>query len=231
MSNSTGERGVGADDSRVVVGSATWWEERRERAGRRRPRQDGLTSEGIVDAAVRLVDDEGLSALTVRRLAEDLGTGSASLYRHVSSREELLVLMVDRVIGEVVLPGDDLPGRAGVVHLASELRRVLLDHHELLPALTAAPLLGPNALRGVEVGLRCMVDAGYEDADAVPAVLALIDFVLGTVYFDTSSAGRSFAEGEGGPGGSAPAAEQVFAFGVDTFLAGLEVRFGANNRR
>lgn len=219
---------VGGDPA--VPGSAAWWDERRVRASRRRPRQDGLTPDGIVDAAIALVDDHGLAALTVRRLAEELGTGSASLYRHVSSREELLVLMVDRVIGEVVLPGEDVPGRAGVVHLASELRRVLLDHHELLPALTAAPLLGPNALRGVEVGLRCMLDAGYEEADAVPAVLALIDFVLGTVYFDTSSAGRSFAAGEGGPGGSAPVAEQVFAFGVDTFLAGLEVRFGTGRR-
>ncbi len=207
-----------------VPGSAAWWSALQERSARRRPRADGLTLERIVDVAIGLVDAQGLSALTVRGLAEELGTGSASLYRHVASREELLVLMVDRVIGEVDLPAEDVAGRAGVEQLAHELRRVLLDHAQLLPALTAAPLLGPNAIRGVEVGLRCMSAAGYSDDLAVPAVLALIDFVLGTVYFDTSSAGRSFAAGQDVRSGAAPAADEVFEFGLQTFLAGLAQR-------
>jgi AcrR family transcriptional regulator len=176
---------------------------------------------------VQLVELEGLSALTVRRLADDLGTGSASLYRHVASRDELIVLMVDHVIGEVVLPADDLPGRARVELLAHELRRVLLDHAQLLPALTASPLLGPNALRGSEVGLNSVLAAGYEPDVAVPAVLALIDFVLGTVYFDTSSAGRNLGSDRHptGPAVTVPMGDEVFAFGLETFLAGLEQRF------
>jgi len=132
------------------------------------------------------------------------------------------------VIGEVVLPESDLPGRDRIELMAHELRRVLLDHAQLLPALTAAPLLGPNALRGSEVGLISALDAGYPPEVATAAVLALIDFVLGTVYFDTSSAGRSVADGQlpsAAVAATAPLADDVFAFGLETFLTGLEHRF------
>lgn len=206
----------------TTVGSADWWRERLERDERRRPRADGLTLERIVAAAVELVDAQGLDALTVRRLASGLGTGSASLYRHVASREELLVLMIDHVLGEITLPPESLTGRERVVGLAAELRRVLMAHPRLLPALAASPLLGPNAMRGAERGMLDMHEVGFDPIAAVPAYLALIDYVLGTVYFDTSSAGqdfRSVADFE------APSAEEVFEFGLETFLAGLDARF------
>lgn len=226
MSVGTGSRDAEAvEPAAEVPGSAGWWAARRISDTRRRPRADGLSIDRIVDAAVHLVDAEGLSALTVRRLADELGTGSASLYRHVASREELVVLMVDHVIGEVDLPDETMPGRRRVEQLAHELRRVLLDHAQLLPALTAAPLLGPNAVGGAEVGLASVLAAGYGPDEAVPAVLALIDFVLGTVYFDTSSAGRSLGAGDV-DGVAVPLADEVFEFGLETFLAGLEHRFG-----
>jgi len=198
----------------------------------------------MVVAAVSLVDVEGLDALTVRRLAADLGTGSASLYRHVASRDELLVLMVDHVLGEIVFPDAALPGRARVEGLATELRRVLMAHPNLLPALTASPLLGPNAMHGAERGLADMFDVGFDPAAAVPAYLALIDYVLGTVYFDTSSAGRETRAAshrleliEALPVETfptlraneeefaAPSVEEVFQFGLVTFLDGVEARF------
>jgi AcrR family transcriptional regulator len=229
-----------------LIGSADWWRDQRARQLRRRPRADGLSIGRITEAALKVVDQDGLEALTVRRLADDLGTGSASLYRHIASREELLVLLVDHVLGEIRLHTAEEPGRPMVVFLAGELRRVLMAHSNLLPALAASPLLGPNALRGAETGLVHLLAAGYEPAVAVPAYLALIDYVLGTVYFDTSRAGR-------GPGPEAlrgpselfealPAdgyptlrcneaeligstVDEVFRFGLTTFLEGLERRF------
>ncbi len=194
----------------VVPGSAVWWVNRQALQARRRPRAAGLTIERIITTALAIVDTEGLEALTVRRLADELATGSASLYRHVASRDELLVLLVDHVLGEVRLPPTHLPGREKVERLAAELRRVLTDHADLLPALTASPLLGPNAMGGVEAGLTYLLEAGFEPGVAVPAHLALIDFVLGTVFFDTSQAGRAAAD--------------VFAFGLGIFLDGLEHR-------
>jgi AcrR family transcriptional regulator len=228
----------------VVPGSATWWLERQARATRRRPRTDGLSTERIIAAALVLVDTEGLEALTVRRLADHLATGSASLYRHVASRDELLVLLVDHVLGDVRYPPADVSGRAKVEALSSELRRVLMDHANLVPALTASPLLGPNAMRGTESGLAGLIEAGFEPTVAVPAYLALVDYVLGTVFFDTSSAGRAsgldhsstdlIAElpADAYPTLRAhqlqfavPSVDDVFTFGLTTFLDGLEHRF------
>lgn len=228
----------------AVPGSPTWWLERHAREARRRPRADGLCSDRIIHAALALVDAEGLEALTVRRLAEDLATGSASLYRHVASRDELLVLLIDHVLGDVRYPPDDAGGRATVEALSSELRRVLLHHHKLVPALAVSPLLGPNAMRGTERGLAGFLEAGFEAGVAVPAYLALVDFVLGTVFFDTSSTGQvSGLTHAGGDliatlkGGafstlsalpddfSLPSVDEVFAFGLAAFLDGMEHRF------
>jgi AcrR family transcriptional regulator len=215
-----------------IPGSAAWWRDREYREARRRPRADGLSIERIVDAALAVVDTEGLDALTVRRLADDLATGSASLYRHVASRDELLVLLVDHVLGEIRMPPDDLDGRAKVEWLSHGLRGVLLDHAHLLPALTASPLLGPNAVRGAERALASFLEAGFELPAAVPACLAMIDYVLGTVYFDTSGAGRERRGGglfvavlDGSGAALPPSVDEVFAFGLATFLDGLEHRF------
>jgi AcrR family transcriptional regulator len=208
------------------VGTLSWWEHRERRMGRRRPRADGLTVERIIDAALALVDRQGLEALTMRHLAEELSTASGSLYRHVAGRDELLVLVVDHVIGEVVLPPVDLDGRGKVEWLAGELRRVLISHPNLLAALTASPLVGPNARRGAERALESLLEAGYEAKVAVVAYLALVDFVLGTVYFDTSRAGQSTSETM-----DRPSAAAVFSFGLTTLLDGLELRHLGSARK
>jgi len=227
----------------VAVGSAAWWHAWQERLTRRRPRADGLTVERIVEAAVSLVDAEGLDALTVRRLAEHFTTGSASLYRHFASREELLELLVDHVIGDVRLPPGGLGARQRVEWLSGELRRVLMEHANLVPVLATSPLLGPNAVRGAENGLAALLDAGYEAEAAVLAYRALIDYVLGTVFFDTSRAGRGDeADDRRGLVASlrddafptlraheaviaTVSSDAVFRFGLRAFLDGMQQRF------
>jgi AcrR family transcriptional regulator len=223
----------------VEPGSAKWWVEREQRLGRRRPRAAGLRIEQIVEAAVELVDEDGLDALTVRRLAARLETGSATLYRHFASRDELLVLMVDRVIGEVQYLEPGASGRERVEHLGTELRRVLMAHPDLVPALRAAPLLGPNARKGSEQAVIALLEAGYPAEVAVPAYLALVDYVLGTVFFDTGRGAQWHVDAaEGGAplpppederlqhlqeqGFSLPSFDHVFTFGLRTFLDGLE---------
>jgi AcrR family transcriptional regulator len=200
------------------VGSLAWWDEHEARLRRRRPRADGLTVERIIDAALAVVDREGLDALTMRRLAAELSTSSASLYRHVTGREELLTVVVDHVIGEVRYPPRHLPGRERVERLAIGLREVLRSHPHLLAALAAAPLLGPNARRGTEHAIECLLDAGHPREVAVPAYLALVDFVLGSVYFDT---GRAIP----------PGTDEVFRFGLTAFLDGLDGLDGLDQTR
>jgi AcrR family transcriptional regulator len=218
-------------DQEAEVGTAEWWREHDARLHRRRPRPDGLTIERIIVTALDVIDAEGLDSLTVRRLGERMDTGSASLYRHVASREELLVLLVDEVLGGVVLPPADLPGRIKVEWLAKELRRVLIAHPHLLPALAASPLLGPNAMRGAQNALANLRETGFDPAVAALGYLAMIDFVLGAVYFDTSRAGRLVHEQDGdaligvvaGLGAPRPTADDVFAFGLTTFLDGMSI--------
>jgi AcrR family transcriptional regulator len=169
-------------------GSAPWWDAHAERLERRRPRAGGLTVEQIVDAALSLADADGYESLTVRNLATKLGTSSATLYRHVASVDELLVLVVDRVLGEIRLPDPSADARDRIAALSTELRRVLLDHPGVLPALRAAPLLGPNGRRSAEAGLANLLAMDIPQDVAVAGYLALIDFVLGSVYFDTAGA-------------------------------------------
>lgn len=212
------------DVEQTEPGSAAWWEAHAQRLERRRPRAGGLTVERIVDEALALVDREGIDSLTVRRLAERLGTSSATLYRHVASVEELRVLVTDRVLGEIELPDDARPARERVLHLAAELRRVLREHPDVVPALRAGPLLGPNAMRGAERGFTDLLATGVPAEVAIPGYLAMIDFVLGSVFFDScGAAARHRTRGQ--LSAIAPTdgitSDSVFSFAAETFLDGL----------
>ncbi|MDZ7674055.1 MAG: TetR/AcrR family transcriptional regulator C-terminal domain-containing protein [Acidimicrobiales bacterium] len=214
-------------------GSAEWWAAHAERLERRRPRAGGLTVERVVDEALELVDEAGLGALTVRRLAARLETSSATLYRHVASVDELSVLVVDRVLGEVEIPDVGDPARDRVVALAGELRRVLRRHPNVVPALPAAPLLGPNAMAGASAGLEALLDTGLAAVVAVPGYLAMIDFVLGSVFFDTGGSAERHAERVGEdafqdtPELDRVHRNDVFDLAIDAFLDGLEAQAGA----
>jgi AcrR family transcriptional regulator len=81
-----------------------WWRTRDE--GDRSERRP-LTRKAIVDAALVLLDREGLAGLSMRKLAQELGAGAASLYWHVGDKEELLSLLLDRIVGESEIPAPD----------------------------------------------------------------------------------------------------------------------------
>ncbi|SHN47594.1 TetR/AcrR family transcriptional regulator [Cryptosporangium aurantiacum] len=164
-------------------GSAAWWRERRAARDRRRHRPGGLTTEQITETALAIVDGEGLAALTMRRLADQLGTGAASLYRHVANREELLVEVVDHVLGSVEFGTPKPTWREDFRNQAHLLRAALIDHPHLLPVALRTPLLGPNAVRGREACLRRMLDYGFSPADVQPMYTVIVTTVLGQAVF------------------------------------------------
>lgn len=182
--------------TKLRPGSAEWWAHRAADSNRpRRPRIDGLTLERILDAALDLVDREGLDGLTMRRLAQELDCGHASLYRHVTSHEEVVVLIVDRVLGEVALePLPDADARRGAERALRRYRATLLEHPALTPAFLRGQLLGPNALARREEGLRTLLDAGVPAPLAVRAYLAATHFVIASAVFESSGAGRKATE-------------------------------------
>jgi AcrR family transcriptional regulator len=115
------------------------------------------TRDGIAAVAVRLADSDGLAAVTMRSVAEALGGGSASLYRYVQSRDELVALMVDQVNGELDYStldhGDWL---ADLLALGRQSRAVLLRHPWLTDTSAEGRELGPNAIAYLEQALSAM---------------------------------------------------------------------------
>jgi AcrR family transcriptional regulator len=146
--------------------------------------------EQIGRAALRIVDEEGLRELTMRRLADELGTGPASLYRHVSSRDDLLVEVADLVLGELDAPDPTLQWRDAVEQLAHALRRVLVGHRGLVVISSNAPLLGPNAMRIRELFWSVMDRDGCDPDFAVQTYAAVMHFVVCSAIFSAGVARR-----------------------------------------
>src|SRR5580692_5911878 len=124
--------------------------------GRRGPRP-GLSADVIVDAAIRLADAEGLEGVSMARVAAELGFTTMSLYRYVTSKEELLQLMWNasaRGVENLVLEGDGWRAR---LRAWAIVQRDMLDRHPWLTQLPmAAPPMAPNSMIFVERGLETM---------------------------------------------------------------------------
>ena len=170
-------------------------------AGRRGPRRRALSREAIVDAALAIVDAEGLDALTMRTVAAALGTGAASLYAYVGSKEDLLELVVERVIGEIRFDEPPDPDRwmDQIKTVAREMRRVFAGHGDLARASFGRIPLGENALNGSEWMLALMRAGGLQDRVAALAVDLLSLYVMGIAYEDSLRAmgGASVEEFDG----------------------------------
>ncbi|MFF3318590.1 TetR/AcrR family transcriptional regulator [Streptomyces sp. NPDC003035] len=111
----------------------------------------------IVAAAVRLADADGIDALSMRRIAAEIGCGTMSLYNYVPRKEDLYELMVDAVSGEYDLP--DPPSgdwRADMFQVAREARGILRRHPWVIRLMTTGYAFGPNALRFLEGCLACL---------------------------------------------------------------------------
>jgi AcrR family transcriptional regulator len=138
-----------------------------------------LTPYRIAAAAVEIADTEGLDAVTMRRLATELGVAPMAAYRYVSGKDELLELMVDFVYGELTLPDDAIGWREGMRTLALRIRTVLLKHSWVARTGVCAPT--PNQLAAPERALAML--SGLElDADMMMAVFRTVTaYVRGAV--------------------------------------------------
>lgn len=161
-------------------GSPAWWAGHRDR----QPRLP-MSVERITAAALSIADREGLDALSMRRLAAELGTGTAQLYRYVSGKEEVLVHVLDAVMGEVAdavtLAGD---WREQVTAMAQGLRSTLAAHPNVAPLIATRIPIGPNAVAGREALLSVLAGAGLGDELAANAYLAVVHYVVGFVLVE-----------------------------------------------
>jgi AcrR family transcriptional regulator len=126
-----------------------------------------LSREAIVDAALAILDADGVDALTIRRLGQELGTGAASLYWHIAGKDELGELVYDRIMGEIELPEPDpTQWDDQLKDLARQAYRVMLSHNDAVRLSIGRPPAGPNTLRIVEWMLALMRSAGIPDQPA-----------------------------------------------------------------
>lgn len=139
-----------------------------------------LTREELLGAAVGIVDKQGLGALTMRRLAEEVGVEAMSLYHHVPNKDALLDGVIERIITEMrgpKPPYDDW--MATMETMIGELRRVLLEHPNVLPLLAVRPPMTSAATPYVSVPLRMLSETGMPAEDVVDLYQSLLAFTFG----------------------------------------------------
>jgi AcrR family transcriptional regulator len=143
-----------------------WWTPRKAGAPRR-----SLSRASIVAAALTVLRAEGMDALSMRRVATELGTGAASLYAHVAHKEELLDLLFDEVVGEVPLPTPDAARwQEQVTALWSDSYAALSRNGDIARVALGRVPLGPNALRVSEVTMTILRSGGVPDQAVAWAV-------------------------------------------------------------
>jgi AcrR family transcriptional regulator len=155
----------------------------------RRPR---LTRERVVTEALAAIADDGVQALTMRRLAARLGVVPGALYHHVGNKQQLQDLVLDNVLAEVEVPLDPTVGWTEQLKaLAHRLRQVLEAHPGVATILKTRDPLGPHSLALAEAFLGPLQAAGFGDGQAGLAFFLLVDYTIG---FAVSSPATSVNE-------------------------------------
>ncbi|MDX3132832.1 TetR/AcrR family transcriptional regulator C-terminal domain-containing protein [Streptomyces europaeiscabiei] len=170
-----------ASATTLVPGSPDWWANRPPAPTHRRGRPP-MDGDRITETALKLIDEVGAQALTLRMLADALDSGTATLYRHFNNRDELLALVADRILGEVHVPPEESAGtswREAATLAAEAFHATLCRHPRAVPLLAAQVPVGPNALRARERLLGLFLHHGFSVRLAARAYTALGHYVTG----------------------------------------------------
>jgi AcrR family transcriptional regulator len=142
--------------------------------------RDTLTREQIVNAAIDLLDTEGLDGLNMRSLGKRLGSAATAAYWHVGSKANLIVLAGDQVWNEIALPDlTAIDWRAAATSMATDLHAMLTRHPWLVQAFGSFLLFGPGKARHDDHNLAIYEAAGFTGTRADQAAAAVFTFVLG----------------------------------------------------
>jgi AcrR family transcriptional regulator len=144
-------------------------------------REQPLSRERVVRAAVVIADTEGLGALSMRRVATELGTATMSLYRHVRNKDELLLLMVDHVFVRYPVPPNGLGWRAGLEALCRLQWQGYTEHAWLAQYMSMTrPQLVPRAMAHTEWALAQLSRLGLDPNTRLHVAVTLANYVRGT---------------------------------------------------
>lgn len=192
---------------------------------------------------MRIVDEEGADALSMRALAQRLDSGTATLYRHFANRAELIAHVVDHMFGEADLNAEELTAMSWpqacrtIVHTMFD---ALSRHRNVAPLLVEQIPVGPNAMAQRERCIAVLLDNGFPPHLAARSYATLARYVLGfaiqlngsraTGQPDDTQLSATFGDLDPSlfpatvtVAGSLPVRlEEEFAFGLDLILSGLD---------
>ena len=140
-----------------------------------------LTRTDIVTAATALLDDEGIEALSMRKLATALGTGPSTLYWHVRDKDQLLALILDDTIAHVDAPAS---GRwnARLITMLDDARKAITPRPMLVPVILGARWdIGQHALRIADTSLALLIEGGVPETELADAYFLLLHYTMGFV--------------------------------------------------
>jgi AcrR family transcriptional regulator len=146
-----------------------------------------LSRERVLDAAVRLADEQGIDAVSMRMLAQVLGAGAMSLYHHVPNKDALLSGMVDTVLAEVEPTREDADWKTTIRGLATSTHDVLL-RHRWAASLTLSGGVHQSRIRYMEAVLACLRSAGFSAEMAHHAYHALDSHIVGFTLWQVGMA-------------------------------------------
>ena len=210
-----------------------------------------LSRERIIDAAVEVADREGLGAVTMRRLGQQLGVEAMSLYKHVADKDDVLAGIADRVASEFELPSRDVDWRLSIRASSIAAYAVLSRHPWAGPLLESDFDPGPARLAYLDAVVGVLHDAGFSLQDVGHAFGALDSHLYGFAmqvaswpfgvdeYAEVATELAAGLDPERYPNliamatmvGQEGGVPLDFTFGLDLLLDGLARRLEANERR
>jgi AcrR family transcriptional regulator len=201
----------------------------------------GLTREQVAHAALELADTSGLEALSMRALADRLGVGTMTLYGYFRNKDELLDAVVDAAVPDEFPPAEG-DWRQQLREAVLYARRSLLRHPSLVELRVRRPVLRPEALRFSERSLRILRDAGFDVREGTAAFRLLFTYTFGFAALSPAEATDADRRAASAALAALPAdeypalaeareeasramgGEEVFEYGLDRIIDGLEAR-------
>jgi TetR/AcrR family tetracycline transcriptional repressor len=177
-------------------------------------RREKLTRDRVIDTALRIMDEEGLEAVSMRRVGRELGVEAMSLYHHVQDKEDLLLGIRERVLSEFLDPGTEGDWEVRARQAARSWRHILRAHPNIMVLISESKrfAMTSTSMRPTETALCLLREVGLTEDDAVKGFCALGGFIVGFVMFEIGVTRAS------GPENQPPTPEALMeAFPADEF--------------
>ncbi|WP_219417752.1 TetR/AcrR family transcriptional regulator C-terminal domain-containing protein [Pseudonocardia nigra] len=166
------------------------------RHGARRGPKPTLTVDDIIGAAVAVADADGLAAVSMARVAAQLGNSTMALYRHVKSKDELLLLMADAALEDPPQIPEGTDWRAALQLWAHDVLAAVRRHSWYAQIPISGPPVGPKNLAWFDRALGALADTGLDEGDKVFVVMGLLTYVQGEARLSADLAAGFAADPE-----------------------------------